>query len=53
MEKILERAGVWAVIAILAIVIVAYSLWGATMIKAERQGGAFSQTQGVSFTANL
>jgi hypothetical protein len=51
MEQIVERTGVWIVVAILAMFVIAYSLWGASVLRAERQGNVFSTTPSAPLSA--
>lgn len=53
MERLLERVGVWWVLALVAVVVLAYSFWGATVLRAQHQSGAFSKTTGTMLTTTL
>jgi hypothetical protein len=49
-EKV-ENMSVWTITALVAVIIVAYSLWGASVLHAQK-GPAFTATP-VTFGANL
>lgn len=50
MEKLIDRIGVWGVIALVAVVVVAYSLWGAAMLRSQNIGGTFSDAASAALT---
>jgi hypothetical protein len=52
MERMVEKIGVPAIIALVAAIVLAYSLWGAYVLKQSNSKEIFSQAS-QSLTANL
>lgn len=52
MERFFDRMGLWSIVAILAVFVVLYSLWGASLIKAERSG-LLGQAASTPLSTNL
>ena len=44
MAKLLERIGVWGVLVLVAAVVVAYSLWGAAVLREQHVGGTLTKS---------
>ncbi len=44
MEKLLDKMGLWGILALVALIVVAYSLWGAAVLRSQHVGGTFTDT---------
>lgn len=53
MNRLVEKAGVSGIIALVAAIVIAYSFWGAYILKHSGQKGMFSQGTANSLTANI
>lgn len=52
MERLLDKIGVWGVLALVAAVVVAYSLWGAAVLRGQHVGGTFSDSVSSALSIN-
>ncbi len=50
MQKLLNAIGVWGVLALVAVVVVAYALWGAAVLRGQHVGGTFSKSVASALT---
>lgn len=44
MQRLLDKIGVWGVLALVAVVVVAYALWGAAVLRSQHLGGTFTDS---------
>ncbi len=52
MQKILNAIGVWGVLALVAAIVVAYSLWGAAVLRSQHLGGTLTDAASVALSLN-
>ena len=50
MQKLLDRLGMWTIIALTVVVVVGYALWGAAVLRSQHVGGTLSDAKSAALT---
>ena len=50
MEKLLDKMGMWAVLALVAVVVIAYAFWGAAVLRGQHDGGTLGKAQSAALS---
>jgi hypothetical protein len=53
MQRFFENSGVEGIVFVVAVVVAVYSFWGASVLKAQQDGGAFTKAPSAALGTNL